>query len=131
MILTINFYNPSDQRSGTYSRLKFDLKRYAAYSYKMSYTNPPKPPPKQNNKKDVQKLGYLNFYKKDHNDNYWFQNIPEESLNSSKKELWIQLVKKSIIDYGSYMVENQIFDKTENDKLAEYIKLASEFIKSN
>ena len=97
----------------------------------MSYTNPPKPPPKQNNKEDVQKPTYLNFYKKDNKDNYWFQNIPEESLNSSKKELWIQLVKKSIVDYGSYMVENQIFDKAENDKLEEYIKLASEFIKSN
>ena len=85
----------------------------------MSATNPPKPPPRQI-KSD--QSNYLNHYKKDNKGHYWFQRIPEEKLNSSKKDVWIKLVQRSIVDYGSYMVENQIFDKAENDKLEEYIK---------
>ena len=96
----------------------------------MSATNPPKPPPRQI-KSDQSPFNYLNHYKKDNKGHYWFQRVPEEKLNSSQKDVWIQLVQKTIVDYGSYMVENQIFDKAETDKLEEYIKTASEFIEAN
>jgi len=73
---------------------------------------PPSPPQVLNNIPDS--------YKKDASGKYWFQRIPEESWNK-KKDSWKNLISRSIVDYGAFLVEHQIFNKENNNEIKHYI----------
>jgi len=106
--------------------------------------NPPIPPPqtshtknppthttnKDNQLSSPNIAEYLNFYKKDTKETYWFQRIPEESYNKNKPH-WNKLIMKSIIDYGAYMLEHNLINKEHNDELNIYISMAYKYIDSH
>jgi len=74
--------------------------------------NPPPPP---------QVLNTIpNSYKKDANGKYWFQRIPEQSWNE-KTDCWKNLISRSIIDYGAFLVEHNLINKENNNEIKNYI----------
>ncbi len=72
---------------------------------------------------------YLNAYKKGNNDTYWFQNIPEDSWDQ-KKKAWKQLIRKSIIDYASVLVQLNLFSKHIIDEYEAYVADTNQYIEN-
>jgi len=97
-------------------------------------SNPPihaavNPPTAPHTKDTTITKEYLNAYKKDNNNTYWFQRIPEDSWKQ-KKNAWKNLIQRSIIDYGSALEQLKLFSKDIIDEFEAYIIATNQYIEN-